>query len=131
LNEAGQKAVHATAERLAALVDRALGEERGTSAAAASGAGEAPMEPREATCSCGSGVPVTRVMIGGNMVELVALPLILGKFHEAGRGQDEQTISELLDTVRIYNAVPPGEEASYREVVRREYAAFCRKEQTQ
>ncbi len=125
LNEAGQKAVEVTAERLAALVDQALGRNPG-SALAREGEGEG--EPREATCSCGSGVPVTRVTIDGKVVELVALPLILRKFREAGRGQNEETVRELFEMVQIYNAVPPEAERSYREAVRREYAAFCAKE---
>ena len=35
---------------------------------------------------------------------------------------------ELFETVKIYNAVPPEAEESYREAVLREYAAFCEKE---
>jgi hypothetical protein len=34
----------------------------------------------------------------------------------------------LFETVKIYNAVPAEAEASYREAVLREYAAFCEKE---
>src|SRR5512141_30577 len=118
LNAAGQKAVDVTAERLAVLVDQALGREAGTSATSQAGAHVTDGEPREATCSCGSGVPVTKVTIDGQTVELVALPLILRKFREAGRGQDEETIRELFATVKIYNAVPAEAEASYREAVR-------------
>ncbi len=72
---------------------------------------------------------MTRVTIEGNAVELVALPLILRKFREARRGQDEETIRELFDTVKIYNAVAPEAEESYREAVRREYAALCAQEE--
>ena len=61
LNAAGQKAVEVTAERLAALVDQALGKEAGTSAASEAAAHEPEGEQREATCSCGSGVPVTKL----------------------------------------------------------------------
>src|SRR5512135_189782 len=55
LNAAGQQAVEVTAERLAALVDQALGR------LASAGSSGAASEQREATCSCGSGVPVTKV----------------------------------------------------------------------
>jgi uncharacterized metal-binding protein len=130
LNEAGQKAVEVTAGRLAALVDRALGKEPGSAPAPETGELEAEGPAREATCSCGSGVPVTRVTIEGRMVELVALPLILRKFREAGRGQDEEALRELFETVKVYNAVPPEAEERYREAVRNEYAAFCAKEET-
>ncbi len=128
LNAAGQKAVEVTAERLAALVDQALGKEGGTAAGDGAEADEGEGEQREATCSCGSGVPVTKVAIDGQTVELVALPLIFRQFREDGRGQDEGALRELFETVRIYNSVPAEAEGSYREAVAREYAAFCEKE---
>ena len=128
LNAAGQKAVEVTAERLAALVDQALGKEGGTPAGGEAGAHEGEGEQREATCSCGSGVPVTRVAIDGQTVELVALPLIFRQFREQGGGQDDGSLRELFETVKIYNAVPAEAEGSYREAVVREYAAYCEKE---
>jgi DGC domain len=128
LNAAGQKAVEVTAERLSALVDQALGKEAGTPTAVEAAAHETEGEQREATCSCGSGVPVSKVTIDGKAVELVALPLILQQFRESGRGEDEESKRELFETMKIYNAVPPEAEGSYREAVLREYAAFCAKE---
>ena len=128
LNAAGQKAVEVIAERLAALVDQALGKEAGTAPSSEDAAHEPAGEGREATCSCGSGVPVTKVSIGGQTVELVALPLIFRQFRETGRGLDEESKRELFETVKIYNAVPPEGESSYPEAVLREYAAFCQKE---
>lgn len=128
LNAAGQKAVEVTAERLAALVDQALGKEAGTAASREPAAHEPDGEQREATCSCGSGVPVTKVTIDGQAVELVALPLVFQQFRETGRGLDDDSKRELFETVKIYNAVPSEAEKSYHEVVLREYAAFCEKE---
>jgi uncharacterized metal-binding protein len=128
LNAAGQKAVEVTAERLAALVDQALGKETGASPASEAAAHEPAEERREATCSCGSGVPVMQVSIDGRMVELVALPLIFRQFREKGGGQDGEAERKLFETVKIYNAVPSESEGSYREAVLREYAAFCEKE---
>jgi uncharacterized metal-binding protein len=128
LNAAGEKAVEVTAERLAALVDQALGKEAGTSASSEAEAHEPGGGQREATCSCGSGVPVTKVTIDGQTVELVALPLIFRQFRETGRAQDEGAVRELFETVKIYNAVPTEVEGSYREAVLREYAVFCQKE---
>jgi uncharacterized metal-binding protein len=130
LNAAGEKAVEVTAERLAALVDRALGKEAGTSPSSEAAPHEPEGEQREATCSCGSGVPVTKVSIDGRTVELVALPLIFRHLRDRGLGQDEEGARELFDTVKIYNAVPHEAEASYREAVLREYAAFCQQEKT-
>ena len=84
---------------------------------------------REVTCSCGSGVPVTKLEIGGKPVELVALPLIFQKFVGLGRKPDEAGAREVFETVKIYNAVPAEAEDSYREAVGREFAAYCQKEQ--
>ena len=128
LNAAGQKAVEVTAERLAVLVDQALGKSAGTPAAGDAAVHKPDAEQREVACSCGSGVPVTKVSIDGQTVELVALPLIFRQFREAGHGHDEEAARELFETVKIYNAVPPEAEGSYREAVLREYAVFCEKE---
>ena len=128
LNPAGQKAVQVAAERLAVLVDEALGWEAGTSAKSQAAAHVTDGEQGEATCSCGSGVPTTKVTIDGQTVEVVALPLILRQFHAMGRGLDAESQRELFETVKIYNAVSPEAEGSYREAVLREYAAFCQGE---
>ncbi len=128
LNEAGQKAVEVAAERLAALVDQALGKDPRAVSASEAGEHEAGGEQREATCSCGSGVPVTKLSIAGQTVEVVALPLIFRQFAEKGRGQDANALRELFETVKIYNAVEAQVEDAYREAVGREYAAFCARE---
>ena len=128
MNAAGQKAVEVAAERLAAVVAQALGKDAGIAPSSGAAAHEPAGEGREATCSCGSGVPVTRVTIDGRTVELVALPLIFRQFREKGGRQDEGALRELFETVKIYNAVPAEAEGSYREAVRCEYAAYCEKE---
>jgi len=129
LNAAGQKAVEVTAERLARMVDQVLGKKAGTLPPAEASASEPHGEEREVTCSCGSGVPVTKLEIGGKPVELVALPLIFQKFVGLGRKPDEAGAREVFETVKIYNAVPAEAEDSYREAVGREFAAYCQKEQ--
>ena len=128
LNAAGQRALEVTADRLAALVHQVLGKEAGTSEEAEASASRPNGEEREVACSCGSGVAVTKLTINGQTVELVALPLIFRHFRDKGRGQDEAAARDLFETVKVYNAVPEEEEASYREVVLREYAAYCQRE---
>ncbi len=123
LNEPGKQAVDMTAQRLAELVDQFVGKRDGTKEVAKSAkrlAGEAKV----GTCSCGSGVPVNKVLIGGETVALQALPLIFRHFREKGRAPDTAG-EDLLQTVKIYNYVPPEAEANYREAILREYAAFC------
>ncbi len=128
LNEAGQQAVAVTAEKLAALVDQVLGKAPGAVTKDSTLAPEPPRHEVEATCSCGSGVPVRKLMIDGQAVEIVALPLIYRQFRESGRHANEAVGTELLDAVKIYNAVPPERESNYREALVRDYAAWCARE---
>ena len=128
LNETGQQAVAFTAERLAALVDQVLGKKGKAQTTDGAAVSTTPRKASEATCSCGSGVPVQRLVIGGKSVEVVALPLIFQKFRDVGCGQNEAARQELFETVKIYNAVPPGEEAAYREAILGAYAAYCQPE---
>lgn len=128
LNAAGNKAVEVVAERLAAMVDQVLGREIGTVSVAEEPADVPVGDEREAACSCGSGVAVTKLSIDGQTVELLALPLIFRHCREKGLGHDEEAAHELFATVKIYNAVPPEAEAVYRNAIMLEYAAYCRKE---
>ncbi len=128
LNAAGQKAVEITAERLAALVDEALGKKGGTVPAVEAPASEPRGEEREATCSCGSGIPVTKLDIGGKPVEMVALPLIFQRVLDTGGSVNGEGGRELFETLKVYNAVPAESEDRYREAVLREFAAYCQKE---
>jgi hypothetical protein len=128
LNAAGEKAVEVTAARLAVMVDQVLGKEAGSVLAAEEPAAAPRGEEREVACLCGSGVAVTRLVIDGQTVEWVALPLIFRHFREQGLGHDEAAAYELFETVKIYNAVPPEAEAGYRHAIMLEYAAYCQKE---
>jgi uncharacterized metal-binding protein len=129
LNDAGRQAAEATTERVAELVDELLGKR--WNRRAGTFIEEAPQpeaqQPVEATCSCGSGIPIQKVMIDGRTVTLIALPLIFEQFRDAGKSPSDGTARELLETIRIYNPVPAGEEEAYAMTLLREYAAFCEK----
>lgn len=127
LNDAGQQAVKATAEEIAVLVDELLGKTGihpiDTAEAPTSGA-ELSLEG-ETTCSCGSGIPVENILINGEIVSFLALPLIMQQFRAAGKAPDKNTARELLDAVRIYTEVPDGAEGAYIDALQRAYTAFC------
>jgi len=129
LNENGHELVNLTADRTAYLVDELLGKQWDRRAGEVMG--ETPaveeVEPVEATCSCGSGIPVQKVNIDGQVVTLIALPAIFQQLREASKVPSAVTMRELLDQVKVYNAVPAEQEASYLNVLEREYAAFCAK----
>ncbi len=125
LNGAGKEAVEVTAERLAALVDRILGKASEVAVA------EEPPDGADSDvvgCSCGSGVPVKVLTIAGRSVEVVALPLILAKVGEGNRPPSEAVLQELLDTIKIYNYVPPEEESLWRDVLAEQYRAHYQRE---
>lgn len=128
LNEAGQQAVEVTAERVAELVDDLLGKAWSRRQGAFIEEEPAPQEEVQATCSCGSGIPIQSVQVNGQAVTLVALPLIFEQLHAAGKPPGGTTTRELLEVVQIYNAIPPEESTAYAETLAREYAAYCAKE---
>ena len=128
LNGAGQQAVETTAQLMAetvdALLERRWSRRRGEFEE--SGAIElAVQQPKVASCSCGSGIPVQEVAINGVAVSLVALPAIFEQLQMAGREASAAVAAELLAQVQIYNAVPAGEELAYQRALLREYRAFC------
>ena len=123
LNAAGKQAVEVAAQRLTDLVDKILGTPELkvlNSPVPEQGSGQS----QSGGCSCGSVIPTKKVNIGGKTVELLALPLVFQKFHDLGRSPGTAA-EELLETVKIYNQVPPEDESSYRDAIAREYATFC------
>jgi uncharacterized metal-binding protein len=115
LDPAGRRAVELTAAKLATLVDEVLGQPA-----------RAPsLEPRasDATCSCGSGIPVRTLVIAGKPVEVIALPPILAQLREARRVPDDALARELLATVKIYNAVPTEDEPAWAAALLAAYTA--------
>jgi len=131
LNDAGRRAVEATAERVAGLVDQLLGKPSSRPAETFTESAEASEleETVQATCVCGSGIPVQEIAVNGRVVTLIALPLIFQQFHQAGKTPDDGTARELLEVVKIYNPILQEKEEDYAKALRREYAAFSEKEE--
>ncbi len=129
LNDTGEKAVDATAKRLAELVDKVLGKDGHSTATGATDASNAEQPEKLVTCSCGSGIPVTKLVIKEKTVELLALPLIFKKFRDANRKPDSDVILEMLEMVKIYNPVSVEDEENYRRVILVEYTKFLNEEE--
>jgi len=129
LNEAGQQAVEATAGQLAELVDELLQKHwnRRSGAIEQTSASEA-QEPVQATCSCNSVIPVQDVFVNGQTVTLIALPLIFQQFRDAGKAASQVTTRELLETVKVYNPIPSGDDNTWSAALAREYEAFLIKQ---
>jgi len=128
LNPAGLHTVEFTAQHVARLVDDLL--DRHWNRRIGEFADEMPQsnaeETTQATCSCGSGIPIQDVEINGQTVTLVALPLIFEQFRQDGKLPTDELVGELLDTVRVYNPIPSGDEKAYAITLLRSYAEFYR-----
>jgi hypothetical protein len=81
--------------------------------------------PATATCSCGSGIPVQEISIEGQEVTLVALPLVFQQFQKSGKAPGEKVGGELMEVLKIYNAVPAEREEAYQRAVLQAYAVYC------
>jgi uncharacterized metal-binding protein len=126
LNEAGQQAVEVTAGEVSRLVDELLQKHWNRTAGAVEETALPELqEPVQATCSCGSGIPVQEVVLNGQKVALIGLPLIFQQFRDSGKPTSQATTLELLETVKIYNPIPPGEDEAYAALLSHDYKAFC------
>ena len=131
LNMAGLQAVDLVAERMAGIVDDLLEKRwsRSRGEIIQPQEIEEVREPVQATCSCGSGIPIQKVSIHGQEITLIALPLIFEQLHEAGKLPSESVLKELIDTVKVYNPIPESEESEYAAAILQEYSLYCRKEE--
>ena len=125
LDAAGEAAADALAAEIARQVHVILGK-REPPEAGSPDALEENSSPATATCSCGSGVPATRLKIAGRGVELAGLPLIFAECRS-----HEKSFDELFEMVKIYNAIPAELSEEYRSAVLQEYELFCRQEGSQ
>jgi uncharacterized metal-binding protein len=137
LNRSGMEAVALLADEVAGVVDQLLGVTWDRSEGEIIDKGsidifdpQASEENTVATCACGSGIPVQKVIVAGREVVIVGLPLILQQFTEAGKVPNEQNLSELVETVKIYNPIPAEELSDYREGIRQAYSRYYFKEKT-
>ena len=120
--EAREKLVQATAEVLAREVDRLLGREAEAGLPAAQGAPKAEV----AACACGSGIPVLRVQLEGQSLELLALPAVFEQLSREGVPPDADTTGEtLLKQARIYNDLPREKEPALRSLLAKAYREHC------
>jgi uncharacterized metal-binding protein len=117
-DQSDEEAVWILAERIAAEVD-ALSS-------------TAPQSPPSGTpqvascgCSCGSPPPATNLRIGGKTVVVSGLPLVLDHLRKQGLQPGEGSADRLLETVRVYHAIEPGDEALYRVALVEAYREFC------
>jgi hypothetical protein len=131
LNAAGLQAVDLAAAQIAATVDELLEKHWSRQAGAFAASQDSAVSPqdgpnpdKQATCSCGSGIPIQKVLISDQEVILVALPLIFQQFRDAGKAPGSATLREIMETVKIYNPISSEAELAYSAALLREYTAF-------
>jgi len=88
-------------------------------------------EPIQATCSCGSGIPVQKLMLDGQEVTFIALPLIFQQFAENQKAPSAQVLDELMNTVKLYNSLFPELEKSARAEIANAYQIYWNAERCQ
>jgi uncharacterized metal-binding protein len=137
LDEAGLKGVDLVAERTVELIDELLGKKwnrKDGQFREKSELGPAPEEagePVTATCACGSGIPIQTLVINGQEVTLVALPLIFEKSYETGKKPGPDTQKELMEMVNIYNPIPVEANQDYAESILLAYTEFIQGKEAQ
>jgi len=122
--EARRTLVAATAAAVAQEVGRLLGKrEMATEEIAA---GIDVLSEGAAVCSCMSGIPVERLEVNGETLELIALPTIFELLSQQGQHPDDgATAHALLEHTRIYNAVPGENEDALRQALLLAYREYC------
>jgi uncharacterized metal-binding protein len=132
LTPESQPAVDVLAEAVAAEVDRLMATRWSRSEGQV-------LEPEAsstatvstATCACGSGIPVTTVQVQGHSVQLMALDAIFDMAysqdlaHDQGPRAGGTVPAQLLDTVKLYNPIPAGDEALVAEAVALAWQSYC------
>jgi uncharacterized metal-binding protein len=129
LNERGKHLVSEVADQIAWHVDELLDlkrdRDRGRGPQVDGPESREETKPRQAACSCGSGIPMQTLQIAGREVTLIALPLLFAQFRRAGRLPDDATKVELMRAVKVYNSISNADVTSYEQAIMREYSAFC------
>jgi len=128
MNEAGLKAVEATAHHMAFMVDDLLGKRwsRRRGEFHEDTELEAPeTSTKVAACACGSGIPVQTVVVEDQAVPLIALPLIFEQFRNEKKQASSEIARAILEQVKIYNEITSEQEIAFQEILQQEYYRYC------
>jgi len=136
LSEAGTQAAKDIARMIASQVDELLAARRGmhqegeeVAGADMDGSSSSEQEAQEAveaTCSCGSGIPVLTMSVSGRRETLIAVPAIFDQLYEQGKRPGADGVAdELLETTRLYNPILDREISAYRAALLREFEVYC------
>lgn len=127
LSPESRAGVAALAEAIAAAVDHlmAVRWSRTEGAILEAPAPTAPAAVSTSACACGSGIPVTTIAYEGRSIQILALEPILALAYDQGLRAGDAVSGQIIDTVRVYNAVPAGDEAAWEQAVGLAWRDFC------
>jgi hypothetical protein len=129
LSGADLDAVDAVAGALAAQVDHLMAARWSRTEGAILDIVEATPAVSTAGCACGSGIPVTTIQVDGRAVEILALEPILDMAYAQGLRANGALPDQILQTVRVYNQVPAGEERLYAQAIDIAWQTHCAKQE--
>jgi uncharacterized metal-binding protein len=131
LAETGREAVDIVAEAVAPLVDQLLGSKWSRrSGQAAAEETEEFQEAVEASCACGSGIPVLTMTVDDRRETLIAVPAIFDQLYQQGKRPDTNGVAdELLQTMQLYNSIDSAATPAYRSALLREFEVYCQKKE--
>ena len=118
VDKADEETVWLVAERIAAEVDA-------VSAAAPEAQAAEAVQAVSCGCSCGSTTREENVKVGGRTVTITGLSLIFDHLYKQRLAPGDDSASRLLESVRIYHAIEPGEEAAYCDALVAAYQKYC------
>ncbi len=119
LDAGGQQVVERLADAVATKVDELMAVRWSRTKGTALEPSPTPAVEamKGAACSCGSGIPVTRIEINGQTLEFMALNAIFDMADAQGQSAGDAPPAGLLAAVRLYNPTPAGQEKLYAEAV--------------
>lgn len=126
LSPAGMRVVDTVARLIAEQVDT-LQSQSWSRREGALKATEPEQDEKVATCACGSGILVQTLMVNGQEMTLVALPVIFQNFREARKAPSQAVLDDLMAMVKIYNGIDPANESAVRRAVEQAYLADWQK----
>jgi uncharacterized metal-binding protein len=115
----------ALAEEIATQVDRLLAARWSRTQGTFLESQAAPDKVSTDACACGSGIPLTTVQLDGRSVQIVALAPILELAYGQGLRADGPVPGQIMETVRLYNAIPVGDEGLWEQAVALAWRDHC------
>jgi len=123
LDQEGWAAAGRLADAIAERVDAILGGRRAVEPVEI--AEEPLLAVADAPCACATQIPVSRIEVAGQELELIALMAIFDDFYRSGKRPGDGSGRQLLESVRVYNLIPEALLPAAVPALEREYAAFC------